>query len=527
MAEDGRIYHALPTFRVFHNIPLGMYDYMGVRGPVGSGKSVGMCWHIRTMAERQPAMRVRQKMSDRQYHGEKIRWSKWLIGRQTYKQLTEGTIPTWVREFPDTHITWSGAPHGYLFMPSMANDGTWVWIDLQFIAFESPTADDDLQGMEFSGVWVNEACQVPWHLIWRANTRVGRFQPFLKSEGVALEKFGVIMDTNSPNESNWWCKKEQIEKPEKMLWFVQPPALIRISGPDGKPVYLDNDEENAKKYGLRPAENVGGHADGFGYWRKMTVGGDEDDIKRLVLNEFGTSVAGKPIYPDFNPRMHVKEGLEFMPGLPLYMGTDLGLTPAMVFLQIGRDGVIRVLDELTSEDMTLDTFITSLVRPRLMERFGWPHSCRAIMNYCDPAGMQRTQTYGDTCIDLLNANGIPTAHSPDMTNDFRTRRDVVARQLKRLEASGAGFLVDKRCEVLIKGFNGHYCYKRLKAGGDSAERYAEGPDKSDFYTHVQDALQYAVLGATRCGISGNAYGYGGASGYAGQQATQGFNFGLA
>lgn len=498
---DVKKYSALPTFQVFHSVPVGMAEYKGVRGPVGSGKTVGMCWEIRTKSEMQPAMRVAQRMADRKVHSERIRWSRWLIGRQTYKQLTESTIPDWLREFPDTHVTWSGSPHGYLFAPSMHGDGTWVWIDLVFIAFESPTADDDLQGMALSGVWVNEACQVPWKLIWRANTRVGRFQPFLKSEGVALQKFGVIMDTNSPNESNWWHEKEVVEKPEKMLWFVQPPALIRVKGADGRWEYLDNDARNAAKYGIRPAENVGGHDEGFGYWRKMTYGGDADDIKRLVLNEFGTSVDGRPVYPDWNPAMHVKNGLEFMRGLPLYLGTDFGLTPAMVFVQIGPDGTIYVLDELTSEDMTLDSFVNSMAIPKLSERFGWPMSGERILNFTDPAGLQRTQTYGDTCIDLLNRAGINSRPSPDETNDFRTRRDVVAGYLRRMGRNGAAFVVDERCKVLIDGFNGHYCYRRMRSSGDGAERYAEGPDKSNFYSHVHDALQYAVLGATRAGIS--------------------------
>ena len=54
---------------------------------------------------------------------------------------------------------------------------------------------------------------------------------------------------------------------------------------------------------------------------------------------------------------------------------------------------------------------------------------------------------------------------------------------------------------MIKGFNGGYCYKRLRTvSGAGEERYAEGPDKSNPFTHIQDALQYGVLGATRGGV---------------------------
>jgi hypothetical protein len=53
------------------------------------------------------------------------------------------------------------------------------------------------------------------------------------------------------------------------------------------------------------------------------------------------------------------------------------------------------------------------------------------------------------------------------------------------------FLIDRRCQQLIKGFEGGYQYKRMEVSG---ERYADKPDKNMF-SHIHDALQYMMLGA--------------------------------
>jgi hypothetical protein len=50
--------------------------------------------------------------------------------------------------------------------------------------------------------------------------------------------------------------------------------------------------------------------------------------------------------------------------------------------------------------------------------------------------------------------------------------------------------------MLIDGFNGHYCYKRMRIGGGDTERYAEGPDKSNPFTHIHDSLQYPIVAVT-------------------------------
>ena len=54
-----------------------------------------------------------------------------------------------------------------------------------------------------------------------------------------------------------------------------------------------------------------------------------------------------------------------------------------------------------------------------------------------------------------------------------------------------GLVLDPACVQLIKGFQGGYHYRRMSVSGD---RYEDRPFKNKF-SHIHDALQYALLGA--------------------------------
>ena len=80
---------------------------------------------------------------------------------------------------------------------------------------------------------------------------------------------------------------------------------------------------------------------------------------------------------------------------------------------------------------------------------------------------------------------------PAPSNDVALRIEAVDSALSRLLDGKPGFLLDKKCVNLKKGFNGGYHYRRLQVSGD---RYDEKPLKNR-YSHVHDALQYLMMGA--------------------------------
>jgi hypothetical protein len=70
------------------------------------------------------------------------------------------------------------------------------------------------------------------------------------------------------------------------------------------------------------------------------------------------------------------------------------------------------------------------------------------------------------------------------------RREAVAKYLTRLVDGKPALMLDPRCDIIRRGFNGRYQYRRLQVVGE--DRFKDVPDKND-YSHLQDALQYAAL----------------------------------
>ena len=208
-------------------------------------------------------------------------------------------------------------------------------------------------------------------------------------------------------------------------------------------------------------------------------------IDVYVMNKLGSIQDGKPIYQMFARDMHVaKEEVPIAAGLPVYVGLDFGLTPAATIGQKVR-GRWLVQAELVAFDMGIVRF-AEVLREELSTRFS---ECSEVFIYGDPAGDFRAQTDEATPFHILRGAGLRAFPAPSNSVDLRL--ESVASQLQKMSDGKAAFLIDPRCQQLIKGFEGGYQYKRMEVSG---ERYADKPDKN-MYSHIHDALQYMMLGA--------------------------------
>lgn len=479
------------TGQMFFDVPLGTYLYKGIRGVPGSGKSVVCDWDMRFKADMQPPFwdEKTQRM---------VRWSRWLIARKTFPALKNTTLKTWLDWFPSvlTDVHESSPMKGVFEAPSFHQDGTVVRMELMFYATDADNYMEDMDSLEVSGAYFNEAAQIPFKKIHKAAERVGRFKPpGASAQGWKGLSFGVIMDTNTPVESSWWHDFEQVKKPDRMRWFIQPPALIRTKSQAGDVIYVRNDEENSRKYGTSgPCENVEHHNDGWDYYEKQLIGADEDYIKMRLLNQYGKSKDGLPIYPEWSDDIHAaKAELSVVPGLPRLIGMDFGRNPACVIGQMTRLGQMQILDEITAFNMSVPQFVNELLIPKLMNDYNWPHA--SVMCFGDPAGMNSGEMYDIGCIEFLNNRGIPCAKPENLkNNDFNVRRDAVGNLLRSNYKGTPSLIVSRSCKMLIAGFNGDYCYRKMRTADGSA-KYSEQADKNE-YSHVHDALQYLVVGAT-------------------------------
>jgi hypothetical protein len=164
-------------------------------------------------------------------------------------------------------------------------------------------------------------------------------------------------------------------------------------------------------------------------------------------------------------------------------GLDYGLTPAAIFGQITPRGQLRVIAELTSEDMGIRQFSQDILKPWIAMNF--PKTQISFVG--DPSGVKRADTDAKTAFEILGEEGLPAV--PAHTNELTARREAVARYLTRLIDGQPGFVMDQSCVMLRKGFIGGYAYKRINVSG---ERYRDVPDKN-IYSHPHDALQYLCM----------------------------------
>ena len=365
-----------------------------------------------------------------------------------------------------------------------------VQIDLVFLALDREEQVRHLKSFEATGVWINEASEIPWQYVSRAFERTGRYPS--KKEGGPFKNLGMIMDTNPPSDTGWWYQLAEVKKPQGYEFFRQPPAVLRREK-DGRIWYEPNDGRDP---GVPPAENVENHNEGWEYYMRQTRDGDHARIKVFLMGEYGTTLKGKPVYPQYSDEAnYVAKELEPYWGLPFFMGTDFGRTPATVILQVLPTGKIVVYDEVCGEEMTIGEFVENLLRPRLITKYRFAEGGR-FMNFGDPAGNNPSETDAKGAIYRMNELGIPTVPCPVTGNSPLLRIESVASALRRRMDDGtAGLVITKNCRRLREGFLGRYFYEAALKSDASDERVAAKPKKNQF-SHDHDALQYGVFGAT-------------------------------
>ena len=379
--------------------------------------------------------------------------------------------------------------------------------------------------------------------------RVGRFKP----PGAAAQgnwkglSFGSILDTNTGFDSSWWYQMEQIEKPDGMLFFIQPQAMIQTTKlpPPGchytkyKGTYLvRNDEAGHRVYGTPGVcENVEHLDDGWHQYEKNIIGASEDYIKTRLLNEFCKVKLGDIVWKDYIDSVHsTDDDMPLERGTATVVGIDTGGNPAAVFFQQDRMGQIRALGEEYAYGTIVPAFIENQVIPRLQRDFNWPTTPAIV--FADPAGASKS---GDmsliTAYQFIQSKGLRLGALDLKNNDVIVRVNTVGELFRRIfqypPNSGKMmpmFLMSrKKCPHLREALNGGYCMETINLP-DGTKMPGDKPNKKSKYSHIADALQYGIVGMI--GGGGGAYGMPGlVCGYQQQrqsvQLTGGVNFGYA
>lgn len=444
----------------------------GIRGPVGSGKSVVSVMKLQKIAKLQPISPLSGK-----------RHSRIAVIRNTYPELKTTTIKTWHAWVPADVGQWrdEGPPMHHI------TDGD-LDMEVLFVALDRPADVRKLLSLELTAAWINEAREIPKAVLDGLTGRVGRY-PDSKHGGCISPQ--VLMDTNSPDTDHWWYTLAEHDdstpdKADLLKSIIDAEQQLRDAGilrddqklfnfhhqPDGLSEAAENSEGLASMPGGR-----------IGYYTRASAGKTQDWVNVYVHGNYGYVLDGKPVYPEFNDQMHVQP-VAFNPRLPVYVGVDFGLTPAATLAHRDILGRLRVFDELATGDMGAVRF-SQLLKAKLND-----YGIREAISTGDPAGDQRAQTDETTPFEIMRAAGV--AIQPAYTNDFILRRESVVRGLSRLVDGQPALVIDPRCKHLRKAMAGAYHYKRVQVIG--SERYQDKPDKG-MYSHVAESLQYLALGA--------------------------------
>lgn len=479
MARQIRIdYTPEPTAALFHADP----SYIrALRGPVGGGKTVALVNEVLRLAlEQEPDV-------DQHFYphiaGRPVRPSRWLFVRATYPQLKSTLIKTfneWMGKLGtmvyDSPIRW----HARVPLP----DGTLADIECIFMALEGDRAEENLRSLEVTGVAISEFSEISEGVLTIARTRTGRYPKAKVGPPTARHPDGeplfgatrpcIIMESNSPSTRSHWYRIFEVERPKGHRMFAQPPALLYDPETDS---YQPNPD----------AENIRNLKKGFDYYFDIVNGSPKDYIDVYVMNQYGATFAGKPVYPLFSPAVHMLGGLNPPPWTDnndpwtperkrLLIGMDFGLNPAAAIGQDGALGQVTVYDEVTAEGVLFEEFLNDMLLPVLNSRFrGIP-----VQVIGDPANDARSSLSKVNAYGMLRERGVPVMPAP--TNDISFRLESMNHFLQRKDM----FRLHPRCALLREAFAGGYHFEEVRGKHGV---YKDVPDKGPL-SHIANAAEY-------------------------------------
>ena len=458
-------YYPGPAAVEFHNDTTRI---RGLRGPIRTGKSVTCS------VEGLDVAKLMWPCKDG------IKRSRFLVVRNTYGQLFDTTIKTFLQWIPEeTYGKFRETPYpNYDIKLRDERTGKLLaLLEVWFRALDRPEHLRNLLSMEYTFFWANEARELKRQFIEWLDSRAGQYPPkILKPDDVPDDKwprwYGGWMDTNSPDEGHWWHRLfEELCNPE----------------------HPDYDRAVAAKYKqfFFPREN-NEHNLPANYYRDLAVGKTPEWVKVYVRGEYGFVLEGKAVYPDYSDPYHCAgRNYNPPPGSEILRGWDIGNTvhPGVVLAQLNNG--LEVFDELVLEDVGIHR-----CKDLTIEYCGhWYPDC-SFRDFGDPAMLSTAA--GDkeerTTQQIMAGGDHPIYITPGHIA-FTGRREAVKKLLVKTvpaykdQPVMSYIRISERCRILRNGFKGGYHYQEIGNTG----RYHPKPVK-DVYSCPHDALQYLVTG---------------------------------
>lgn len=378
-----------------------------------------------------------------------------LAVRRTYDEVDSSIYPKFGEFFNTYDIRYrtNKKEHTY-FLP---NGSTLKMTSAEKTARSKLDKADHLGSTEYSVVVLEECDEITEEFI---NTIPGRMR---ENKGVARKV--VFYICNPPSKGHWLYQKFFLDNDPN-----DPRSIYRA-------VHMPV-EDNVEFVGQAYIDSI------YRAWA-----GNPSLLKRMAKGEFGPDIKGDPLFLRvFSEKVHVADrniAKSWNPAYPLARGWDFGWRGmALVVLQDDKDtGQIRVYRDILESKVLLDSFADRWLS-RLDEEFP---GARWI-DFCDPAGVQKTGLNEKSYIDILRAKGLHPRYD-------RTAQEyglaIIEEQLRMTLPSRHGpvpaIYIDPGCSHLIEALAFGYCNEKGLAN-DIIK-----PVKDGTYDHIMDAFRYVII----------------------------------
>ena len=420
---------------------------------------------------------------------------KTLCLRDTYRSFAATALASWYNMFPQNH-PWTYSHEGGQDRP-VKHVLRWkvrrgsVELNAEYTMETGAIGDNNLEqffkGYEVTYGWMNECDILHENVPGLLFQRTGRFpevhtladseiervsrdgRKMMDVMGLSYEPHEVVLprivwgDYNPPDLDNWAVKVPIEEKRPGYNHFWQPGGL----------------ESTAENRVGKPRSS---------YELELATTTDEQLARRMIHGQPGYSRDGKPVYPEFNLKLHVADqAITPIRNLPIYIGIDGGGTPSAVIIQPTAEGFLLVLDEVTGT-----TGPTSLSRALVELLLSKYRGFNIGSIFGDPANFYSPDTQaGDLSFMQIVGKALNKNITPAPSNEPTIRQEAVRYYLTRLvDNMRPALILDPNCRLLKGGFAAHYMLtKQSSEGGTDKMAVKKNP-----YSHPHDALQYACLG---------------------------------
>jgi hypothetical protein len=468
--------HGSPTLLKF--VQEDDYPVQLVEGPVESGKTMACIGKLYKWMCTMP----------RCVDG--IRRSRFIIVRPTYGELRTTVVKDILDVFPEEVygvFSWS-EPYSYKmkFLD--------VETELVFMAFHDITEAilKKLRSTQFTAGWLNEAQYAKLMLVTIVRDRCGRYPSKKMCPDWDREK-RLILDNNAPPTYNHWIRlmrgdtaipadmpKDQAMayiKPDDWKFYKQPPAVLEVK----------DDQGNLLKYKVNPkAENL--QWMGKKAYIGSIAGKSRDQIDRDYRNVTRPSRSGTPRYPQFDRDYHVaKQTLTPNDNLPLILGVDFGMTPAVVFEQV-IDRTWYTYAELVFDNADAEE-LAEAINDVISRKFPFARNT-GIQPWGDPQGGWKGSNRKKTSFTILRADGIPI-HHPKAKDNPELRMTIGRKVLRDTVNRGPKVIIDPGCVRLIEALDGGATMRQVSVGDAVSVR--EEIVKNQ-HSHICEAWEYSKWG---------------------------------